>query len=58
MSLNSFISLSKINKKFKETFPKPEFNVKSTSFCFPLGNRSLVGTAFDYLFRFIIERKI
>lgn len=58
MSLSSLLSIPEINKKFSETFPKPRFNLKEALKALPLTNRySFVGTAFDYLLRFIVERE-
>jgi len=58
MSLTSFISIEEINEKFKETFTMPTFDLKDCIKCPSLTNNySLIGTAFDYLFRFIIERE-
>lgn len=56
MSLTKFLKLKEVKSKFLDFFPKPRFTVKREIVASPITeNYSLVGTAFDYLFRFIIE---
>jgi hypothetical protein len=59
MSLTKFIKLKEVKEKFEEFFPiKPTLDVKKEIIAKPYTNNySLVGTAFDYLFRFIIEKE-
>ncbi|MFW9881594.1 MAG: hypothetical protein ACFFG0_51670 [Candidatus Thorarchaeota archaeon] len=56
MALTQFLKLKDVKSKFLTSFPKPEFSVKREILASPLTeNYSLVGTAFDYLLRFLIE---
>lgn len=58
MGLLHFVRTKEVNEKFNETFPKPAFPLKGTIKALPLTNRyQWIGEAFDYLFRFIIERE-
>jgi hypothetical protein len=53
VSLKSFIERPKIRDKFKQEFSKPAFKAKLELMAPPLTNHySLIGTTFDYLFRF------
>jgi len=53
---NFFLKEPDVKEKFREFFPKPPFRVEKEILARPLTkNRSLVGTAFDYLLRFYIE---
>jgi len=57
MSLTSFINKKEIRQRFVEVFPLPKINYDAELKAPPLTkNYSLVGTAFDYLLRFYIER--
>lgn len=57
MSLTSFLNLAEVREKFKQEFNKPTFKIKKTILAPPkTTNYNHVGTAFDYLFRFYIER--
>lgn len=57
MSLTSLLKNRDVKDKFREEFPKPRFNLKKEILAPPLTNHySLVGTAFDYLMRFHLER--
>lgn len=57
MSLTSFLELKDVKKKFRESFPKPWFTLKKEILAPPLTNHyALVGTAFDYLIRFLLKR--
>lgn len=56
MSLTSFLELKEIKDKFREEFKKPIIKAEKELLAPPLTqNFGLVGTAFDYLLRFIIE---
>jgi hypothetical protein len=59
MSLTSILKDPKnveLKEIFKSEFPRPAFNIKSEPKAPPLTkNWSIVGTAFDYLFRFYLE---
>jgi len=56
VSLLKFIRMPEINKKFSETFPKPNFKYDVKIIAPPLTNNyPLVGTAFDYLMRFYLK---
>jgi hypothetical protein len=57
MSLTSFLDLKDVKAKFRETFLKPSLSPLGEMRAAPLTkNYSLVGTAFDYLLRFYLER--
>lgn len=57
MSLTSFLANSDVRERFKQEFPKPKFTLKKEMLAPPVTTSySLVGTAFDYLFRFYLER--
>ncbi len=59
MSLTSFLENPDVKEKFKQQFPKPKFTLQKEILAPPRTKRySLVGTAFDYLLRFYIERLI
>jgi hypothetical protein len=56
MSLKSFIAIPEIRSRFSEEFARPDFNVTLPMLAPPKSKRySLVGTAFDYLFRFMMQ---
>lgn len=56
MSLTSFLSNPVIKQKFKETFVNPGFKIKTDIKAPPLtGNYGIVGTAFDYIIRFMVQ---
>lgn len=57
MSLTSLIKDKDINKMFKEEFKKPRLTEQRDLLSPPLTKHySLIGTAFDYLLRFYIEK--
>lgn len=57
MSLTSFISRPEIKERFLEEFPKPRIVTDLKLLAPPQSKRySLIGTAFDYLLRFYIQR--
>jgi len=57
MSLTSFLQNKDVKERFRQEFQKPRFSMKKDLLAPPLTkNYSLVGTAFDYLLRFYIER--
>lgn len=57
MSLKSFLSKKEVNEKFKELIKKPKFEYSKVILAPPITkNYSLIGTAFDYLIRFYVER--
>ncbi len=57
MSLTSFLRYKDVRERFQEEFQKPRFTVKKPFLAPPLSKRyGLVGTAYDYLLRFQIER--
>lgn len=57
MSLTSFICIPDVRRKFKEEFPKQPMPQKHEPIAAPrTKNYALVGTAFDYLFRFYLKR--
>ena len=57
MSLTSFIKDKDINKMFKEEFKKPRLTEQRDLLSPPLTKHySLIGTAFDYLLRFYIDK--
>lgn len=56
-SLTSILKLPDVKQKFSETFPSPKLSIKGNLKAPPLTqNYSLVGTAFDYLLRFYLEK--
>lgn len=61
MSLTSIIKgkqFQELRDKFKEDFPRPNFDNKSEIISQPLtSNNAIVGQAFDYLLRFNLEYK-
>ena len=58
MSLTSFVKLKDVKEHFRETFPQPKVMLVGELKAPPLTkNYALVGTAFDYLLRFYLERK-
>jgi hypothetical protein len=58
MSLTSFLDIKDVREKFKAVFPKPTHSM-GVMLAPPLTkNYSLVGTAFDYLMRFYLQRKL
>jgi len=55
MSLTSFLAEKDVKARFREEFEKPKFLAKKEMVASPLTkNYPRVGTAFDYLFRFIL----
>jgi hypothetical protein len=57
LSLTSFLNNKHVKERFRQEFKKPKFGLKKELLAPPISNRySLVGTAFDYLFRFYLER--
>ena len=58
MSLISFLAdNADVRERFRQEFRKPEFLVKKESVAPPLTTHySTVGTAFDYLLRFLVQR--
>jgi hypothetical protein len=57
MSLTSFLRDKNVKERFRQEFKKPRFSVERDLLAPPLSLRySLVGTAFDYLLRFYVER--
>lgn len=58
MSLTSFLKDNQdVRAKFNEQFSKPKFGIKRELLAPPLTtNYQLIGTAFDYLLRFYIQR--
>ncbi len=57
MSLTSFVKIKEVRIKFRETFAMPKFILEKSMSAEPLTNNyMLVGTAFDYLFRFYLKR--
>lgn len=58
MSLTSFIKEKPVSNKLREYFPKPNPNLKAEIIAAPkTENYSLIGTAFDYLFRFWLRKE-
>jgi hypothetical protein len=56
MSLTHFIALPEVREKFSETFIYPGLGPAPELICEPKTKHySLVGTAFDYLLRFVLE---
>ncbi|MFH1884889.1 MAG: hypothetical protein ABIL62_19505 [Planctomycetota bacterium] len=57
MSLTSLLKNKDVREKFKQEFPKPKFTEKKELLAPPLTKHwSVVGTAFDYLFRCYLKR--
>lgn len=57
MSLKRFLEVPVVSRQFAALFPKPGFMLKKEILAAPrTKNYSLVGTAFDYLLRFLLER--
>ncbi len=57
MSLTSFIAEKDVKAKFREVFPLPQIWLEPHPMAEPLTNHyTLIGTAFDYLLRFSLER--
>ncbi len=57
MSLTSFLKKKDVRAQFRQTFQKPRFSVRRDMLASPLTkNYSLVGTSFDYLLRFYVQR--
>ena len=57
MSLTTFLGLKKVRERFNEEFPKPSFCMDKKILAGPLTkNYTMIGTAFDYLLRFYIQR--
>lgn len=55
MSLTSFLDLPDVRQRLAEAFEKPRIKLDAPMLAAPLSGRaSLVGTAFDYLFRFAV----
>jgi hypothetical protein len=58
MSLTSFIKIPEVKELFKKTFPLSKTILQGEIKAVPVTkNYPLVGTAFDYLFRFYLERE-
>ncbi|MHA1401343.1 MAG: hypothetical protein ACTSQE_13425 [Candidatus Heimdallarchaeaceae archaeon] len=56
MSLTSFLKIREVKEKFREEFKKPRIKVDKELRAPPQSKRyGLVGTAFDYLMRFVLE---
>ena len=57
MSLTRFVALPDVKARFTAEFPLPSASLRGTMVAPPVTNHySLVGTAFDYLMRFHLER--
>jgi len=57
MSVKRFLESPEVRREFAERFPIPKFLPKKELAAEPKPtNYSLVGTAFDYLFRFLLQR--
>lgn len=58
MSLSTFIRVPEIRARFRKEFTKPRFRSHGIEMVAPpmTTHYSLVGTAFDYLFRFYLQR--
>ena len=57
MSLTSFLNKKDVREQFRQEFTMPRLAVKKEILALPLSRRySLVGTAFDYVMRFYLER--
>lgn len=57
MSLTSFISIHDVKERFSQEFPLPRTSLKGSMVAPPVTKHyTLMGTAFDYLMRFRLER--
>lgn len=57
MSLTSFLKLPEVKEKFRHEFKVPKLTARKELLAPPLSRRyALVGTAFDYLLRFWLQR--
>jgi hypothetical protein len=57
MSLSTLVALAEVRAKFKESLKKPKLPKAADLVAPPISSRyGLVGTAFDYLFRFLLKR--
>lgn len=57
MNLSTFLEISDVKAAFRATFEKPALSIQKSILCPPLSkNHGLTGTAFDYLFRFYLEK--
>ena len=57
MSLTSFIAIHDVKERFSQEFPLPRASLKGTMIAPPVTKSyTLMGTAFDYLMRFRLER--
>src|SRR5258708_23285415 len=57
MSLTSFITEKDVRAKLREVFPSPRIRLEQRAMIVPLTNHyTLVGTAFDYLLCFSLQR--
>ena len=57
MSLTKFLSIPEVKEKFKLEFNRPRFTAQLELVASPRSNRhQVVGTAFDYLLRFYLQR--
>ena len=57
MSLTTFLKIKDVKERFKQEFTKPKFSAEKSLLAPPLTkNYGVVGTAFDYLFRFYLKR--
>lgn len=58
MSLTSFLRIPEVRQRFSAQIRKPPFTLRDKMLAPPLTkNYSLVGTAFDYLMRFYLQRQ-
>ena len=58
MSLTSFLNIREVRKMFRDVFPVERVRLEGDLKAPPITkNRSIVGSAFDYLFRFRLERE-
>ena len=56
MSLTAFLKIREVKEKFRETFKRPSMKLEGKLLApSQTKNYGLVGTAFDYLMRFILE---
>ena len=57
MSLTTFLRNKDVRDRFSKDFPVPEVKLEGKILAQPLTNHySLIGTAFDYLLRFYLQR--
>lgn len=57
MSLTSFVESTEVRRRFREEFEKPRMEATPDRIVPPISDRpSRVGTAFDYLLRFCVQR--